>query len=106
MGLGDFFQKAWNWSSTAAKNTISSVKDAAQSVWEGTKKVAAKAAEVTSNTVQTVYTDVIKTPISVVSNGLQGFSSLLSNPLIYLVAGVAAIAIIPPLINGAARIRP
>jgi len=49
-----------------------------------------------------VYTDVVQKPLDAVTSGVKGLGGLISNPLIWLVGGVAAIAILPPLL-GAAR---
>lgn len=54
MGIGDFFEKAWDWTSTTVKKAVSSVKDAAQQVWAGVKKAAGAAYDTGSRVVQTV----------------------------------------------------
>lgn len=99
MGVGDFFNKAWNWVADTAKKVATSTKDAGQDAWEGAKGLATSAADTVAKVGGQVYQDVVKGPIDTVSNAINGVSSLFSNPLLWLVGGVAAIAIIPPLLN-------
>jgi len=87
MGIGDFFEKAWDWTSTTVKKAVSSVKDAAQQVWAGVKKAAGSVYDTGSKVVQTVGRVVRRGPAALPS----------STPSIQ--KAVSPVAVIQPPIN-------
>lgn len=102
MGLGDFFNKAWNYVAAGATKVVSSVKDAASAVYNGVKGVAKKVGDMAGTVyskgetaVVAVYNDVIKRPLDAVSKGVEGIGSMLGSPLTWLAVGVGAIVVLP-----------
>jgi len=120
MGVGDFFNKAWNWVADKAKKVVTTVKDAANAVWKGAKDLGKKVADATKaigqktvdivskvatkteEAVKAVYTDVVKRPIGAVSQGWENISKGFSSPLTWLALAVGAVVVVP-LVAGRGR---
>lgn len=62
MGIGDFFNNAWDWASGAAKKVATSAKDAAEFVFSAVKNGGEKAITAAGNAAQTVSVSAPRVP--------------------------------------------
>lgn len=115
MGIGDFFNKSWNWVVDTAKNVVTTVKEGAKKVVDKAREAVRKVGDVVKNVggkvvsvAKTVASeaygdakgvvnfvgDRIKQGQDILGDTAKGLSGALSSPFTWLAVGIVGIVVL------------